>query len=126
MILARPRFGLPAALLKHGIVLVLGIGAIWVEATALPPVSQQPVAWLAISIVIGVVAAIIARGLIGSVFLVSGMILGVLGLLMSQYVATADAAARLGQDGWLYAALILAALEAYLIVLLILIRFRRA
>jgi hypothetical protein len=123
----RPRFGLPAAVLRHGVVLVLAMAAIWVLGVTLDrPASEQPVLWLAVATGLGVVTAIIARGLMGAIFLVVGMILGFDLLLANEFGTTSDAFAALKQDGWLYVALTLAALEAYLIALLIVIRIRRA
>jgi len=116
---------MPAALLRHGIVLVLAIGVLWVQGVVREtPVGDSPVAWLAISIALGVIAAIVARSLTGAVFLVGGMLVGVMLLLGYQESTTAGVGDVLAQDGWLYAAMIAAALEAYLIVLLVFIRLR--
>jgi hypothetical protein len=118
---------MPAALLRHGVVVLLAIGAVWAQGIArATPVADNPVAWMALSIVLGVLAAIVARGLMGAVFLVVGLVVGVELLLAHQTGDAAEAAAALRRDGWLYAALIAVALEAYLIALLILMRFRRA
>jgi len=123
----RPRFGMPAALLRHGIVVLLAIGAVWAQGVArATPVADNPVAWMVLSIALGVLAAIVARGLLGAVFLVVGLLVGVELLILHQTGDSAAAAAALRSDGWLYAALIAVALEAYLIALLILMRFRRA
>ena len=116
-----------AALLRHGIVLLLAIGAVWAMGIARDTaISDSPFSWLVLSVVVGALAALIARGLMGAVFLVAGLILG-FGLLVGhQTGVSAEAATALRQDGWLFAALIAVALEAYLIVFLILMRFRRA
>ena len=89
-------------------------------------VGDSPVAWLAISIALGVIAAVIARSLIGAIFLVGGMLAGVLLLIGHQQSSTAGVGDVLAQNGWLYAAIIAAALEAYLIVLLVFTRLRRS
>jgi hypothetical protein len=123
---ARPRFGMTAALLRHGIILVLAIGVLWAQGVVREtPVGDSPVAWLGISIALGVVAAIVARSLTGAVFLVGGMLVGVLLLIGHQEASAAGVGDVLAQDGWLYAAMIAAALEAYLIVLLVFVRIRQ-
>lgn len=127
MSLARPRYGLPSALLRHGVVLLLAIGAVLAQGIALElSVSDRPWSWLAVSVGLGALAAIIARGPMGAPFLVVGLLIGIEILVIRQSGSAADAAAALRQDGWLYAAFVAAALAAYLIVLLILVRFRRA
>jgi hypothetical protein len=118
---------MPAALLRHGIVLVLAIGVLWVQGVVRETtVGDSPVAWLAVSITLGVIAAFVARSLVGAVFLVGGMLLGVLLLIGHQESSTAGVGDLVAQDGWLYAAMIFAALEAYLIVLLVFTRLRRS
>jgi hypothetical protein len=125
--LARPRFGLPAALLRHGVVVLLAIGAVLAQGMALQvSVSDRPWSWVAVSAGLGALAAIVARGLMGALFLVIGLLVGVEVLLIYQHDSAAEAIAVLRQDGWLYAALVAAALAAYFVVLLILMRFRRA
>lgn len=127
MSLARPRYGLPSALLRHGVVLLLAIGAVLAQGIALElSVSDRPWSWLAVSLGLGALAAIIARGPMGAPFLVVGLLIGIEILVIRQSGSAADAAVALRQDGWLYAAVVVAALAAYLIVLLILVRFRRA
>jgi hypothetical protein len=118
---------MPAALLRHGIVLVLAIGVLWLQGVVREtPVGDSPVAWLAISIALGVIAAVVARSLTGAVFLVGGMFFGVLLLIGHQQSGAAGVGDVVAQDGWLYAAMIAAALEAYLIVLLVFTRLRRS
>jgi len=56
----------------------------------------------------------------------SGMLLGIDLLIASQTTTSADALAALKQDGWLYAAMTLAALEAYLIAVLLFVWRRTA
>jgi hypothetical protein len=116
-----------AALLRHGLVLVLAVAAVWTLGVTLNrPVAEQPVVWLATAVLVGVLAAIVARGWLGAVFLVAGMALGVDLLIATQTGSSADALAALKQDGWLYAAMTLASLEAYLIVVLLFTWRRRA
>ena len=126
MSVARPRYGMPAALLRHGFVFVMALASILILDLSLGlSIADQPLTWLAAALVIGVVAAVIARGPMGAVFLVAGLLLGVVVLAAVQYVSTADAGPALFDNGWLYAALIGAALGAYFVVLLILLRLRR-
>ena len=127
MSLARPRFGLPSAVLRHGVVLLLAMGAVLGQGMALElSVSDRPWSWLAVSVGLGALAAVIARGPMGAVFLVAGLLVGIEVLVIRQSGSTGDAAAALRQDGWLYAAVVAAALAAYLVVLLIIVRIRRA
>ena len=122
----RPRFGMTAALMRHGLVLLLAIGAVWTLGVTLDrAVSEQPVTWLATSIAVGIVAAIVARGWLGAIFLVAGMLLGIDLLIATQTASSADALAVLREHGWLYAAMTLAALEAYLIAVLLFVWRRR-
>jgi len=107
-------------------VVLLAIGAVLAQGIALQnSVTDRPWSWVAVSVGLGALAAIVARGLMGAVFLVVGLLVGVEILVIRQSGSAADAAAALRQDGWLYAALVAAALAAYLVVLLILMRFRR-
>jgi hypothetical protein len=124
---ARPRYGFPAALLRHGVVVLLAIGAVLAQGIALQTsVTDRPWSWMALSVGLGALAAIVARGLMGAVFLVVGLLVGVEVLLVHQHGSAAEAVAALRQEGWLYAAVVAAALAAYFVVLLILMRFRRA
>jgi hypothetical protein len=124
---ARPRYGFPAALLRHGLVVLLAIGAVWAQGIALQQsVTDRPWSWLAVSVGLGALAAIVARGLMGALFLVIGLLVGVELLLLHQYGSAAEAVAALRQNGWMYAAIVAAAIATYLVVLLILSRFRRA
>jgi hypothetical protein len=124
---ARPRYGFPAALLRHGVVVLLAIGAVLAQGIALQTsVTDRPWSWMALSVGLGALAAIVARGLMGAVFLVIGLLVGVEVLLVHQHGSAAEAVAALRQEGWLYAAVVAAALAAYFVVLLIVMRFRRA
>jgi hypothetical protein len=117
---ARPRFGLPVALLRHALVLVLAF------ASTMPQLAVQHLTVsLALAIAVGAVTAVVARGLIGAVFLVAGMLAG-FAVVAYQNASTANPGVVLGQDGWLYLALVAVALATYLVVLFLLMRLRRA
>jgi hypothetical protein len=124
---ARPRYGLPAALLRHGVVVLLAIGAVLAQGIALQTsVTDRPWSWVAVSVGLGALAAIVARGLMGAVFLVIGLLVGVEVLLVYKHGSAAEAVAALREEGWLYAAIVAVAIATYLVVLLILMRFRRS
>ena len=80
---------------------------------------------VALAVAVGAVTAVVARGLIGAVFLVAGMLAG-FAVVAYQNASTADPGVVLGQDGWLYLALVAVALAMYLFVLFLLMRLRRA
>ena len=118
---ASPRFGLPVALVRHTLVLVLAFASVMPQLAV-----QHLTVSLALAIAVGAVTAVVAGGLIGSVFLVAGMLAGFVVVVAYQNTSTTDAGAFLGQIGGLYVALIAVALVAYLIVWLVLMRLRRA
>lgn len=123
---AHRSYGLPAALLRHSIVVVLVAGAVIGQGKLLSvAIGNQPWSWLAVAIGVGALAAIVARSVIGAVFVVIGFALGLFLLLTSQVTSAADAGHALANDSWLYGAMLAAALEAYLVVMLVVARLRR-
>jgi hypothetical protein len=124
--LARRSLGLPLTMVRHAIVLALVAAAViahgQLESVA---IGGQPWTWIAGAIGVGVLTAIIGRGLIGAVFVVAGFVLGLYLLLVVRAGTAAATASMLGEDGWLYAAMLVAALVAYLVITLIIGWLRR-
>jgi len=123
---ARRSYGMPETLLRHGAIVLLSAGAVVAQGGALSvSVFSQPWSWLAVAIALGALSAVIGRGLIGTVFLLIGFGIGIQLLLVTQIGSTAAAENALSRDGYLYVAMLAAAVEAYLLALLVVVRLRR-
>ena len=117
---------MPETLLRHGVIVLLAAGAVVAQGGTLSvSVFDQPWSWLAVAIVLGVLSAIIGRGLIGTVFLLIGFGVGIQVLLVTHLGSTDSARSALARDGYLYAAMLAAAVEACLVVLLLRVGLRR-
>jgi len=125
---ARRTYGLPETMLRHMTVGLLTAGAVVAQGGTLAvAINVGLVSWLASAIGLGVLTAIIARGLTGVLFLVFGFGIGVSILLATNEGSTAAASLALIRDGYLYGAALVLAAEAYLITLIVLmwVRSRR-
>jgi hypothetical protein len=124
--MTRRYYGLPSAIARHAIVLALAIGAVLVEGQMLSvTIASQPTSWLATAVGVGVLSALVAGALVGALFLLAGLAVGIQVLLVTQAGSTAAAEVTLGSDGGLYAAVLAAGLLAYLLVLIVLAALRR-
>jgi hypothetical protein len=123
---ARRSYGMPETLLRHGTVLLLSAGAVVAQGGTLSvAIMSQPWSWLAVAIAVGVLSAIIAGRLLGVAFLVFGFGIGIEMLLVTKLGSTAQASLALQRDGYLYGAMLAAAVEAFLLTMLLLVWVRR-
>ena len=121
MILARRSYGLPAAMLRHLIVLGVAAGAVAIEGVTLAqPINERFGSWVLVAIGIGVLCALIARGVLGVVFVVAGVSIGILVIFAVQTGAAANLSATLPTTGTLYLEIVVVAAIAYLATAIVL------
>jgi len=112
---------MPVVVVRHALVLVLAFGSVLAQLAV-----QQLTVSVSLAILLGAVAALLARGLMGAVFLAGGMLAGFFVVVAYQNTTPADAGTAVGHDGWLYALLIAVALATYFVVRLVIGRLRRS
>ena len=109
-------FGLPMAIFRHGIILAISAGAILAQGLYLKvPVDAQFTSWVLVAIGVGVLSALLAPRLVGLVFVVAGMTVGVLALFAIQVGSTAGVQVAALTVGILYIEVIESAALAYLL-----------
>jgi hypothetical protein len=113
-------------MLRHGIVLAVAAGAVLAQGLFLDVrVDQQLTSWLAVGVGVGVLGAIVSRGLIGLVFAVAGLGIGLMAVLASRLGQTANVNAELANHGIVYIELVEVAALAYLLTAIGLTGIRR-
>jgi hypothetical protein len=118
-------YGLPAAMLRHGIVLAVAAGAVIAQGLFLDVrVDEQLTSWLAVGVGVGLLGAIVSRGLIGLVFAVAGLGIGLMAVLASRLGQTANVNAELANHGIVYIELVEVAALVYVLTLIVLARLR--
>ncbi len=127
MTAARQRsYGLPAAMLRHAIVLAVAAGAVVAQGLFLDVrVDQQLISWLAVGVGVGLLGAIVSRGLIGLVFVVVGIGIGLIAILATRLGQTASVNSELANHGVVYIELVEVAALAYVLTVVVLERVRR-
>jgi hypothetical protein len=122
----RRSYGLPAAMLRHSIVFSLALGAIIAQGiTSGVPVDSQFVSWAAVAGGVGALSALIARRLLGLVFLVAGAVVGMLVLFVVNFGDAASVSSAIGSVGLYYLKVVDLAALTYLLTAIVLRRLRR-
>jgi hypothetical protein len=112
-------------MLRHGIVLAVAAGAVIAQGLFLDVrVDEQLTSWLAVGVGVGLLGAIVSRGLIGLVFAVAGLGIGLMAVLASRLGQTAYVNAELAYHGIVYIELVEVPAVVYVLTLIVLARLR--
>ena len=126
MIAARPSYGLSAPLLRHAIVVALAAGAVIAQGLVLAvPVDAQFVSWIAVAVGVGVLSALLARRVLGVLFVVVGTTLGMLAIFVIELGTTATVSVAATAVGLLYLEVLETATLAYLLTAIMVLSVRR-
>jgi hypothetical protein len=113
-------------MLRHGIVLAVAAGAVIAQGLFLDVgVDQQLMSWLAVGVGVGLLGAIVSRGLIGLVFVVVGIGIGLMAILATRLGQTASVNSELASHGVVYIELVEVAALVYVLTVIVLERVRR-
>lgn len=113
-------------MLRHAIVLAVAAGAVIAQGLFLDVrVDQQLMSWLAIGVGVGLLGAIVSRGLIGLVFVVVGIGIGLMAILATRLGQTASVNTELASHGIVYIEVVEVAALAYVLTVIVLERVRR-
>ena len=117
-----PRYyGMPLALLRHTTVFALAAGAVWIQSIVLGNAIEQTLgSWILVAAGVGVLSAILARRVVGVVFVAAGYVVGLIAVLVGQ----TGAATAMGANSALYLEVVEVAMLAYLLTAIALMRLR--
>jgi hypothetical protein len=115
---------LTSPFVRHLVLLVFVAVDIYLLATALP-VGEQPLIWFAGAAALGTIAALIARGWLGLLFLLTGLGAGLLVELHWRLVTTERVAQELSANGEVYLGALVAGALGFAVPLLFFFLGRR-